>query len=160
LTVDGNGNIAVADTGNFRVRVVAGSTGTFYGKLMTAGDIYTAAGGNPNGLIGDSRPATVGPLGPPYGATADAAGELVIADPGNNRIRVVAESPGTFYGVPMTPGQIYTVAGTGIHGYSGAGGPAIAAKINRADGVAVDAAGNLVLADTGNNRIRVVAAAT
>jgi hypothetical protein len=150
----------VADTGNYRVRVIAASTGVFYGEQMTAGDIYTVAGGNPKGLIGDSKPATAARLSLPYGGTVDAAGNLVIADPGDNRIRVIAESAGTFYGQTMTTGQIYTVAGTGIHGFSGEGHPATTAKINGADGVAVDAAGNLVLADTGNNRIRVVAATT
>jgi hypothetical protein len=159
LTVDGSGNVVVADTGNDRVRVIAAGTGVFYGKQLTAGDIYTVAGGNPNGLIGSGL-ATAARLSLPYGATVDAAGNLIIADPGNNRIRVVAESTGTFYGQTMTAGQIYTVAGTGIHAFSGEDHPATTAKINGADGVAVDPAGNLVLADTGNNRIRVVAVAT
>ena len=91
LTVDGSGNVVVADTGNYRVRVVAAGTGTFYGKQMTAGDIYTVAGGNNTGLIGDGGPATATRLSLPYGATVDAAGNLVIADTGNNRIRVIAD---------------------------------------------------------------------
>jgi hypothetical protein len=160
LTVDGSGNVVIADTGNYRVRVVAAGTGTFYGKQMTAGHIYTVAGGSPSGLAGDGGPATATRLSLPYGATVDAAGNLVIADTGNNRIRVIAAASGSFYGQPMTTGDIYTVAGTGIRGFSGDGHPATAAKLNGAAGVAVDAAGNLVLADTGNNRIRIVAGVT
>jgi len=159
VTVDGNGNVVVADTGNDRVRVVAAGSGTFYGKPLVAGDIYTVAGGNPNGLIGSGR-ATAARLSLPYGATVDAAGNVVIADTGNNRIRAIAGNTGTFYGQSMTAGQVYTVAGTGSHGFNGDGRPATAAKVNHPDGVAVDAAGDLVLADTGNNRIRVVAATT
>ncbi len=56
----------------------------------------------------------------------DAAGNLVLADTGNNRIRVVAGVTGTFYGQQMTAGDIYTVAGTGTAGYTGDGGPAAA----------------------------------
>ncbi len=160
LTVDRSGNVVVADTGNYRVRVVAAGTGAFYGKNMTAGDIYTVAGGTPTGLIGDGGPATAARLSLPYGATLDAAGNLVIADTGDNRIRVVPASTGTFYGQAMTGSHVYTVAGTGSPGFSGEGHPATTAKLRSAEGVAVDAAGNLVLADTGNNRIRVVAAAT
>jgi hypothetical protein len=160
LTVDGSGNVVVADTGNYRVRVIAAGTGAFYGKQLTAGDIYTVAGGNPKGLIGDGGLATAGRLSLPYGAAVDAAGNLVIADTGNYRIRVAAASTGAFYGQAMSAGHIYTVAGVGRRGFSGDGHPAATAKLNGADGVAVDAAGNLVLADTGNNRIRVVAAAT
>ena len=160
LTVDGSGNVAIADTGNYRVRVVAAGTGTFYGRQMTAGHIYTVAGSSPSGLFGDGGPATASRLSLPYGAAVDAAGNLVIADTGNNRIRVIATASGPFYGQQMTAGNIYTVAGTGIRGFSGDGHPATAAKLNGAAGVAVDAAGNLVLADTGSNRIRVVAGVT
>ena len=160
VTVDGSGTVVVADTGNYRVRAVAAGTGTFYGKQMTAGDIYTVAGGNNTGLIGDAGPATATRLSLPYGATVDAAGNLVIADTGSNRIRVIAAASGSFYGQTMTGGDIYTIAGTGTQGFSGDGHPATAAKLHGTAGVAVDAAGNLVLADTGNNRIRVVACVT
>ncbi len=71
----------------------------------------------------------------------DAAGNLVIADTGNNRVRVVAASTGTFYGQAMTAGDIYTVAGNGTSGFSGDGGPATSAELTSPPGVAVDAAG-------------------
>jgi hypothetical protein len=160
LTVDAAGNLLIADTGNFRIRVSAARTGTFYGQAMTAGNIYTVAGNGKRGFSGDGGPATSAELGPAQGVAVDGAGNLVIADESDNRIRVVAARTGTFYGQTMTAGHIYTVAGNGKAGFSGDGGPATGAKLNDPGGVAVDSAGNLVIADEINNRIRVVAART
>jgi hypothetical protein len=159
VTVDGAGNLLIADTDNSRIRVVAASSGSFYGQAMTAGDIYTVAGGGTSGL-GDGGPATSAELGGPEGVVVDGAGNLLIADTYNNRIRVVAASTGTFYGQPMTAGDIYTVAGTGTEGFSGDSGTATSAELDEPEGVAVDSAGSLLIADTNNNRIRVVAAST
>ena len=165
VAVDAAGNLVIGDAGNDRVRVVAARTGRFYGQAMTAGDIYTVAGDGTRQSSGDGGPATAAGLTP--GALAvDRAGNLVIADSypnldvSNNRVRVVAARSGTFYGQAMTAGDIYTVAGTGTPGYSGDGGPAAAAELDNPDGVAVDQAGNLVIGDTYNNVIRVVAART
>ena len=160
LAVDGAGNLLIADSGNSRIRVVAASPGTFYGQAMTAGDIYTVAGNGKSGSAGDGGPATSAELSFPQAITVDGAGNLVVADSSNSRIRVVAASTGTFYGQAMTAGDIYTVAGASSAGFSGEGGPATSAKLNFPDGVAVDAAGNLVIADTYNYRIRVVAVTT
>ena len=96
-------------------------------------------------------------LAGPDQTAVDGAGNLVIADSGNNRVRVVAASGGTFYGQAMTAGDIYTVAGNGAGGFSGDGGPALSAELNRPQGVAVDAAGDLLVVDVGSNRIREVA---
>jgi sugar lactone lactonase YvrE len=93
----------------------------------------------------------------PEDVVVDGAGNLVIADSGNNRVRVVAAGGGTFYGQAMTAGDIYTVAANGTGGFSGDGGPALSAELNRPQGVAVDGTGDLLVADTGNNRIRQVA---
>jgi hypothetical protein len=79
----------------------------------------------------------------------------VIADTGNDRVRVAAETAGTFYGVAMTPGNIYTVAGDGHPGFAGDGGPATSAHLY-VDAVALSAAGNLLIADGGDSRIRMV----
>ena len=158
--LDGAGNLVIADTFNDRLRVVAAATRTFYGQPMTAGHIYTVAGIGSASYSGDGGPATKAQLYQPGGVTVDRAGNWVIADTGNNRIRVVAAAAGTFYGQPMTAGHIYTVAGDGTEGFSGDGGPAIKAGLYRPGGVRVDRAGNLVIADTYDNRIRVVAAAT
>jgi hypothetical protein len=137
--------------------VVAAGAGTFYGQAMTAGDIYTVAGSGTFGFSGDGGPATAAELGSPGQTAVDGAGNLVIADSGNNRVRVVAAGAGTFYGQAMTPGDIYTVAGSGTFGFSGDGGPALSAGLSRPQGVAVDAAGDLLVVDAGSNRIREVA---
>jgi trimeric autotransporter adhesin len=160
VAVDAAGNLVISDSLNYRVRVVAAKTGTFYGQAMTAGDIYTVAGDGTSGFSGDGGPATAAELNGSRGVAVDAAGNLVIADTGNERVRVVAAATGTFYGQAMTAGDIYTIAGTGHAGFSGDGGPATSAELNDPTRVAVDAAGNLVIADTFNGRVRVVAAST
>ena len=159
--MDATGNVLISDSDNDRVRVVAERTGTFYGQAMTAGDIYTIAGDGTVGLSGDRGPATKAGLFRPAGLAMDATGNVLISDTLNNRVRVVAERTGTFYGQPMTAGDIYTVAGAGPHGtgaggFSGDGGPATKAELNGPAGVAVHA-GNLLIADRGNSRIRMVA---
>ena len=159
VAVDSFGNLVIVDMYDQRVRVVAASTGTFYGQPMTARRIYTVAGGGPGGL-GDGGPATSAGLYFPAGVAVDGAGNLVIADTEDQRVRVVAAHAGTFYGQAMTTGDIYTVAGTGTFGFSGDGGPATSADLAYPEGVAVDGAGNLLIADLSNNRIRVVAAST
>src|SRR5438552_1240625 len=158
--VDGAGNLVIADARNGRIRVVAASSGSFYGQAMTAGDIYTVAGDGTQGFSGDRGPATSAELNGPFGVVVDGAGNLVIGDRDNNRVRVVAARTGSFYGQAMTAGDIYTVAGNGTSGFSGDGGPATQAELNFPLGVTVDSAGNLVIADTYNSRVRVVAART
>ena len=81
---------------------------------------------------------------------------IVAAD--NERVRVIAHRTGTFYAQPMKAGDIYTVAGNGETAFSGDGGPATRASLYYPTGLAVDSAGNLMIADTLNNRVRVVAA--
>jgi hypothetical protein len=161
--VDGAGNLVIADPGNNRIRVVAARTGTFYGKAMTAGRIYTVAGNGTAGFSGDGGSAAGAELWDPAGVAVDGAGNLVIADSGNNRIRVVAARTGTFYGKAMTARDIYTVAGNGTSGTTGDGGPATKAELGAVHGVAVDGAGNLVISDQSGSfsqRVRVVAART
>ncbi len=101
VAADQHGNLVIGDSGNDRVRVAAASTGTFYGQAMTADHIYTVAGNGKAGFSGDGGPATAAEL---RGASVavDHHGNLVIDDGGNNRIRVVAASTGTFYGQAMT----------------------------------------------------------
>jgi trimeric autotransporter adhesin len=156
VAVDAAGNLVFSDSGNNRVRVVAAASGTFYGQAMSAGDIYTVAGDGTKGFSGDGSPATAAELDGPEGVAVDAAGNLVFADTGNNRVRVVAAKSGTFYGQAMTAGDIYTVAGDGTAGFSGDGGPATAAELDGPGGVAVDAGGNLLILDDDNFRVRMV----
>ena len=159
-TVDAAGNVLVSDSFNERIRVVAAASGTFYGRAMTAGDIYTIAGNGTAGFSGDGGPATAAGLYKPLRVLVDAAGNLVFCDERDNRIRVVAAASGTFYGRAMTAGDIYTIAGTGKRGVSGDGGPATRAEVGEPAGVTLDAAGNLLIATRNGGRIRVVAAAS
>ena len=101
------------------------------GSPMTAGDIYTVAGDGTAGIAGQRRPRRSGAeLDQPDGLAVDSHGNLVIADLGNNQVRVVAAADGTFYGRPMTAGDIYTVAGDGTAGFAGDGGPAAGAELD------------------------------
>ncbi len=143
VAVDSSGNLFIADSGgtyfseaygNYRIRQVAAN-----------GVITTIAGnGNPRSS-GDTGPATAALLYLPFGVAADASGDLFIADTANYRIRKVSAS-----------GVITTVAGNGIYGSSGDGGPATSASLRSSNGVAVDSNGNLFIAETLSNRIRKV----
>ncbi len=157
VALDAAGNLVFSDNQNWRIRVVAERTGTFYGQAMTAGGIYTVAGNGTFGYSGDGGPARHAALDHPDGLIVDGSGSLVFADAGNSRIRVVAETTGTFYGRAMTAGDIYTVAGDKTAGYNGNGGLATRTDLAQPSGVALDGAGSLVIADTGNGRIRVLA---
>jgi DNA-binding beta-propeller fold protein YncE len=158
MTVDGHGNLVMADQRG-QVRVVAASTGTFYGVPMTAGHIYLVAGSGSSCCFNNGGLATDTGISP-NGVAVDAAGNLVITDGFNgNLVAVLAASTGTFYGQAMTVGHIYAVAGHGGGpGFAGDGGPATSPGVamNLPEGVAADASGNLLIADTRNNRIREV----
>ena len=134
VTVDATGNLFIADTDNNRIR-----------KVGANGIITTLAGNGTNGYSGDGGTATNAELYEPNGVTVDATGNLFIADTINFRIREVS-----------TNGIITTVAGNGQFGYSGDGIAATNAEFAYPMGVAVDATGNLFIADLQNNRIRKV----
>src|SRR5580658_8211704 len=132
----GDGRLYVPDVAS--VRSVSPATGR----------LTTVAGTGVTGPLGDGGPATSASLGDACGAAVDAAGNLVIADGIADRVQLVAHGTGTFYGQPMTAGHIYTVAGTGSIGTAGNGGPATEADVTTPGGVAVDAAGNLIILDS------------
>ncbi len=114
--------------------------------------ITTIAGDGQAGPFGDGVPAVQAELHNPGGVAEDLAGDLYIADRANNRIREV---------VNPTANQtdlISTVAGSGKRGFKGDDGPAARASLNGPSAVAVDSAGDLFIADTGNNRVREVLA--
>ncbi|HUA19236.1 MAG TPA: IPT/TIG domain-containing protein [Bryobacteraceae bacterium] len=106
--------------------------------------IQTVAGSN---FAGDGGPALSAVLSQPEGIAVDRLGNIYVADAEDNRVRRI--SPG---------GTIQTVAGTGVAGFAGDGGPANAALLNQPYGLAVDAAGNLYIADLGNARVREITA--
>jgi DNA-binding beta-propeller fold protein YncE len=83
----------------------------------------------------------------------DSSGNIIIADTGNNQIRVVAEKTGTFYGVAMTARDIYRIAGTGQQAFGGDGGPALNAWLNSPQSVTVTPAGGILVTDSGRVRL-------
>ena len=93
IAVDSSGDVVIVDASNNRIRVVAGTTGTFYGEAMTAGDIYTIAGNGTGAYSGDGGPASSAGLYDPGAVSLDSTGDLFIADTSSNRIREV--TPGT-----------------------------------------------------------------
>src|SRR5205807_2705067 len=135
VAVDISGDLFIADTFNERIRRVDATTGI----------ITTAAGNGTAGFSGDGGPATSAELFTPVGIAVDSSGNLFIAEGNNNRIRRVDAATGI----------ITTVAGNGILGFSGDGGPATSAELFLPSGLAVDRVGNLFIADTGNERIQI-----
>jgi len=117
-------------------------------RRTTAGTVQVVAGTGVSGFGGDGVPATESTLFAPSGIAVDSSGRLYIAELGAHRVRVVG-----------TDGIIQTLAGTGSPGFGGDGGPASSAALNTPEGVAVDTAGNVFIADTYNNRIREVSPA-
>ncbi len=134
LALDAARNIYFADTGNHRIR-----------KIAPSGVITTVAGTNAPGTGGEMMPATQSALRFPFNVSVDPMGSLYVADSGNNRVRKVD---------PM--GIIRTIAGTGVRGFTGDGMPAIGARLNLPLGVAVGSGGVVVVADSGNHRIRYI----
>jgi RHS repeat-associated protein len=163
VAVDAAGNVYIADTFNSRIQEVAAASQSQWGQQMTAGDIYTVAGSvtGAAGSSGDGGPATSALLYEPRGMSIDSAGNLYIADFYNNRVQEVAAAGHLQWGTQMTAGDVYTVAGSasGKPGNSGDGGAATAATLDTPYRVAVDSSGNLYIMDSGNNRVREVAAA-
>jgi len=143
VAVNAAGDVFIADTNNNRVD-----------EVLPSGRIVRFAGNGRPGYAGDGGPARRAELTEPTGVAVDSAGNVYIADAGNNVIRRVDAQAGT----------ITTVAGDyaadqangGLGGFSGDGGPATSAQLYDPEGVAVDGAGDLFIADTFNNAIREV----
>jgi sugar lactone lactonase YvrE len=135
LTLDATGNLFVADALNLRLRKIDSLTNV----------ITTVAGTGSVGYLGDSTPATAAGLLYPQGIAFDSLGNLYVAD--GNRIRRIAAGTGI----------ITTIAGTGQQGFASNGVLATQATLNNSSGIVVDAAGNILFADTGSNRILKIA---
>jgi DNA-binding beta-propeller fold protein YncE len=134
LALDEAGNLYVADTGNHRIR-----------RIDTSGTITTIAGIGVGLYLADEVPAIVAPLKSPQGISIDGEGTLWIADTGNQRIRTIDSG-----------GFIHTVAGSGVAGNGGDGGPALAAQLAGPKDVAAGPDGTFYIADWSNNRVRAV----
>ena len=136
LAVDSGGNLFIADTQNHRIEMLA-----------TSGTISTVAGTGSSGFSGDGGPALSAELSYPSAVAVDADENIYIADTGNNRVRLVTPD-----------GNIATIAGTGVAAYNGDTGPALEVALFNPGGLAVDSQGDVWVADTGNNRVRMLAA--
>jgi DNA-binding beta-propeller fold protein YncE len=213
VATDTAGNLYISDTGNRRVRKLsaAGVVSTFASfdtpiglALDAAGSLYVADAGSsrvfkvsPSGVVapvagsgvrgfdGDGGPALQAQFDRPRGVAVDAAGNLFIADTGNNRVRMVdltgvvttvmtglngpcgvaADAFGAIYAADtgfhrirkVVPGSNpYTIAGTAEEGYNGEAGAALDLQMSFPSALLFDAAGNLLVTDTGNNRLRLV----
>ncbi len=140
ITMDAHDNLYLADRLNHRIRRVDAQTGV----------ITTIAGMGTAGFTGDGGPAMYAHLNSPEEIVFDQQGNLLIADLGNHRIRRI----------DARTSVITTIAGVGIPGLGGDGGPATLAQLNSPHGIAVDGAGNLFIADRDNHRLRRVDAQT
>ncbi|WP_051670186.1 hypothetical protein [Bryobacter aggregatus] len=139
LALDSIGNLYFTDTGNLRLR-----------RINTAGLIHTVAGTGKLSLSGNGGLATA----------ADGAPGWVAIGP-DNTVYYTDDSDGRLNGNPrvrqiLPNGTVTTIAGTGVSGFSGDGGPATSAQIRSAGGVAVDRNGNIYISDTNDNRVRKV----
>lgn len=132
LAFDGLGNLYIADAGNNVIR-----------KVTSAGVISTVAGSGVKGFGGDNGPALQAAFNSPVAIACDGLGALYIADRFNHRIRRVSPD-----------GIVVTIAGDGLGGFAGDGGPATLARLNSPAGIAVDSRGQVYIADTDNNRVR------
>jgi uncharacterized protein (TIGR03437 family) len=134
VAADGNGNIYIAETTSSRIR-----------KIDTANVITTVAGNGTLGFGGDGGPATDAAFRFPRGVFAAADGSIYIADLANHRIRKVDAG-----------GIITTIAGTGVFGFSGDGGPATSAQLTSPSYVFADSEGYVFFSSAVNGRIRVI----
>ncbi|MFN6414902.1 MAG: hypothetical protein ACK4V2_03915 [Pseudomonadota bacterium] len=142
LCFDSAGNIYITDQSNNRIRMVWGAASN---ATYTQGRIYTVAGTGTNGFNGDGIAATSAMISPPIGITIDNAGNIYFADQYNCRIRKFTLG-----------GAISTVVGTGGYGFNGDGIAATSASLAYPQGISVDGAGNIYIADQNNQRIRMV----
>ncbi|MBA3489562.1 MAG: hypothetical protein H0T78_08460, partial [Longispora sp.] len=134
IAVDAHSNVLIIDHGNNRIRRIDAHSGI----------ITTIAGTGQPGFSGDNGLATAAQLRSPSGIAVDAGDNVLIADTHNNRVRKIDAHSGI----------ITTIAGADQQGFAGDGGPATAAHLMLPAGIAVDANGNVLIADTGNDRIR------
>ncbi len=143
VAVDGNGNIYIADTYDQRIRLIAAGQNnitTFAGNGLACT--------NSLGGCGNGKAATSAEVHLPQAVFTDAAGDLYIADTQDHMIRYIAAGQTT----------ITAVAGNGTQGSTGDGGPPTSAELNLPGGIFVDTAGNMLISDTGNQRVRQVTA--
>jgi hypothetical protein len=142
LAVDVTGDVYVAEANAQRIQVIEPS-----------GAVANVAGTGRAGDSGDGGVATSARLNEPTGVVVDRSGDVFIADTANCKVRVVAAADGELLGQSLTRDHIYTVAGTGVCGSAGQGGPIASAQLFDPVAVAVDFADDLLVADQGDQSV-------
>ncbi len=143
LAVDATGDVYFSEANEQRVQVVQPSSG----------GVTTVTGTGRPGSGGDGGMATAGQLDEPTGVAVDRSGDLFIADTANCRIELVPAASGEMFGQAVARDHLYTVAGTGVCGSAGQGGPLSGAQMFDPVAVAVDFAGDLLVADAGDQSV-------
>jgi sugar lactone lactonase YvrE len=162
VAVDGSGDLVIADTANCRVRVLAARSATVFGRAVVAGHLSTVAGTGVCGSAGQGGPVAAAQLWNPVAVAVDSAGDLLVADDGDQSVLLAPTRGGTFYGSAVGAGDIGVVVG-GTGGYGpyladglSASGPA--AELNDPRGLAVGPTGALFVTDGFMHAVRVVPA--
>jgi DNA-binding beta-propeller fold protein YncE len=165
------GDVYVADTHNYRVRRISrdgtevvtvagvGIRGVDLNRVATQFPLVGPSGGPPPTVFsGDGGPATEAELNQPMGVAVDRNGVVFIADSANHRVRAVNSSADTreIAGVTIAPGAIATIAGSGVPGFSGDGGPARSARFNTPRKLRLAPDGTILVLDMLNSRIRTI----
>jgi surface antigen len=139
VTITSLGDLVIGDYANHRVR-----------KILSNGKIYTIAGSGTPGSSGDGGPASQAQVDTPIGVAADSAGTVYISEYEVSRVRMIKSLPDH----PEAEPTITTIAGNGESGYTGDNGPSTDATLSHPIGLALDANGNLLVVDSGNNAVR------
>lgn len=147
LVRDSQGNLFYTEGFGNRLMMVPAHTGTYFGKAMVANCVYTIAGTGTAGYSGDGGPAVDATLSFPQKIDLDNDGNILLADTGNSRIRVIARTDGTYFGTAMVANSIYTIDGPWSAGPGGNAGTGSAT---------VDAQGNLYVVHRGQGKAYMV----
>jgi sugar lactone lactonase YvrE len=162
VAVDHSGDLFIADTANCKVRVVAAASGSVLGHAVVRDHIYTVAGTGVCGSAGQGGPIGGAQLFDPVAVAIDFAGDLLVADRGDQSVLLATASGGTYYGTAVASGDIGVVAGgTGNYGpylTDGLSATGVGAELNDLRDIALGPTGALVLADGFMHVIRVVPA--
>ncbi len=157
VAVDSSGNMYISDTGNQRLREVVQSSGKFLATDFAGNG--TACASPPT--CGDGGAASSGNLNNPMGIAVDSSGDVIFADKSDYEVRMVSGvTANPHFGQNMTAGDIYRIGGTGASGSTGDTGAATSAKLNLPFGIDVDSSGDVVIGDSGNDEVRVIAGTT
>ena len=162
VAVDHSGNLFIADTANCKVRVVPAASGSVLGHAVVRDHIYTVAGTGVCGSAGQGGPISAAQLFDPVAVAIDFAGDLLVADRGDQSVLLATASGGTYYGTAVAAGNIGVVAGgTGSYGpyiADGLSATGVGAELNDVRGIALGPTGALLMTDGFMHVIRVVPA--